>query len=154
MKKTNPNTSGLVMLVLSAFCAACSGGSGVARQPEKQTREYSPDEKSAARALSINQVRAVTNPASPYARAVLCKNSLDLVAERFRDSSVMNSQQQQQLQQAQAYFDQQVRTLAGQQGLSNSDLRDDLARAARDHSDDEESARTAVACLQGLQKEG
>jgi hypothetical protein len=142
----------VVALALASLCAGCSNGDVAQRSAEKPARQFSEQERLAARALSIGQVNSVTHAASPYARAVLCKNGLDVIARRLRNASVLSVQQQQLMQQAQAYFDRQVHALAQQQGVSATDVGKDLRQAAEEHADDEENARIAVACVQGLQQ--
>jgi hypothetical protein len=151
MTKIGTKTVLPIALVLTSLCGGCSTGEPVKNRLEKKTREFSAEEKRQARALSISQVKSVTDAASPYARALLCKNGMDVMAQRLQNVGIMNAQQGQLLQQAQAYFDRQLNALGEQQGLSAADVRNDLGRVARDHSDTSENARIAVACLKRLQ---
>lgn len=149
MMKIAAKTAVLMTLVLLSLCGGCSGREAVNRPREKEAQEFSSEEKSAARMLSINHTKSVTDAASPYAKALLCKNGLDMTAQRLRSLSIMNAQQRQLLQQAQTYFDRQLHELGERQGMSTTDIRRDLDQTAQNHSDAEENARIAVTCLQG-----
>jgi hypothetical protein len=151
MKKIGPRMVLPITLVLTTLCAGCSTEEPLKNPPEKKMRTFSAEEMKQARALSITQASSVTDAANPYAKALLCKIGMDLVAQRLQNVGVMNAEQRQILQESKAYFDRQLNALGEQRGKSARDIQRDLAQVAEHHSDAAENTRTAVACLKRLQ---
>lgn len=142
------------MLVLPSL-AGCSEGGETLRTPQaEQSRQFSDADKIAARALSIGNDEAMTNADSPYAQALLCKNGVDIIADRISQAGGFGEQQMQGIELAQAYYDRQVRSLAASEGKSASEIEGDLEQTATDNPDVGANARIAIACLQNLQELG
>ncbi len=146
------STAPLSALAALSFLSACSPNPQ-APSPAFDEKEFSEEDKRAARALSISNNQAVMEATNPYARALLCRNGIDGLAERFQQArGPMMEEQQQAMEQARAYFDEQLRLLAEREGKSEAELNDDLEETGQQHADPGENAQIAVACLRRLQQ--
>ncbi|MBT2133558.1 hypothetical protein KK137_04340 [Croceibacterium sp. LX-88] len=142
-----------VALALTTL-AACSPAENSIAAPERKVREFSEEDKRLARALSVGQAQAVTEADSPYARALLCANGMDALAERLQDFQGLAEQQQLAIEQARTYFSEELNEAGAGEGKSASDIKSDLEKTALANVDAAENARTAMACLQRLQQAG
>jgi len=132
--------------------AGCSEGELTAEsQPYEAPREFDQADKVAARALSISNTEVMANTESPYAQALLCRHGLAEIATLIREGWGSNSEQEQALQQAEAFFDQRLRDLAAADGKSPEDVGEDLEQTAQNNQDQTMNARIAVGCLEQLQ---
>lgn len=154
MAKVYPQSvTGAAFLMIAL--AACSSGRETMTAPnEEPARAFSDEDRRVASALSISQDRAVTNADSPYSRALLCRNGMETLAERFQDAAGLSEQQREGIEQARAYFDERLRLLGESEGKSASDISEDVQQTAEDNFDTAENARIAIACLQRLQQGG
>lgn len=142
-------------MLASLSLAACSSDENILREPRtEQSREFGEHDKIVARALSISNTQAMEKADSPYARALLCRSGVEVLAERIREAGGLGAQHVQAVEQVQAYFDQQLHTLASREGRSINDISRDLEQMALDYPDRATNARLAVSCLQELQKVG
>lgn len=153
MLKIAPKPALCAIFALSSL-AACSPDADIADEPATEQRVFSEEDQRIARALSIGNSRAVANADSPYARALLCRHGMDVLADRFREASGLSEQQRQGIEQAQTYFDEELRALAQDEGKTPAELDSDLAQVAEDNPDPGEAARIAIGCLQRLQETG
>lgn len=114
---------------------------------------FSEEDKRAARALSISNNQAVIDATSPYARALLCSNAIETLAERFQGArGPMMDEQRQAMEQARAYFREQLSALAEREGKSDAELTNDMDETREQHADPAENAQIAIACLRRLQE--
>src|SRR5690606_4240791 len=139
------------------FCAyavtGCSEGEVTAEpQPYEAAREFSQADKVAARALSISNTEVMATTESPYERALLCRHGLAEMSTLIREGWGSNSEQEQALQQAEAFFDQRLRDLAGADGKSPDDVQEDLEQTAQDNQDPAMNLRIVAGCLERLQQ--
>jgi hypothetical protein len=123
-------------------------------QLTEQRGEFSEESKIAARALSTSNDASFAAADGPYTQALLCRTSIDVIANRFAESGVFNAEQQQAINQAQAYYDRQLSTLGGRDRKTTADIQHDLKQAAENNPDTSSNVRIAVACLQDLQQTG
>jgi len=139
-------------LAALSLLPACSSNQQPA-PPPADDKEFSEADKRAARALSISNNDAVTDATTPYARALLCRNGIETLAERFQQArGPMMEEQRQAMEQARAYFGEQLRLLAEREGKSEPGLNRDIAETQEQHADPAENAQIAIACLRGLQE--
>lgn len=151
MQRTLPPAAWSALAALSLL-SACSSNQQPA-PPPADDKQFSEEDKRAARALSISNNEAITDAASPYARALLCNNGIETLAERFQGArGPMMDQQRQAMEQARAYFGDQLRLLAEREGKSEAELNSDMEEAAEQHADPAENAQIAIACLRRLQE--
>ncbi|GEM_PF-2402885 len=138
-----------------ASLAACSSSEN-ARQgaPDSQAKVFGDEDRQIARALSISNDPAVTQADSPYARALLCRNGMEALVERFQGAAGLSAEQRQGMERVASYFEGQARVLGEAEGKSPADVVSDLEQAAEDNPDTAENARTAIACLRELQAAG
>lgn len=134
--------------------AGCSSADKGDADPKPEARQFSEEDKRVARALSVSQVQSISDAEGPYARALLCANGMDALAERFQDFRGLGEQQRSAIEQAREYFGQQLREAGASEGKSANDIESDLQKTAQDNIDPAENARTAMACLQRLQQAG
>jgi len=152
MTRATFRTNFFVAIPLLAL-TACSSGRGEA--PEAvQKIEFGPEEKRVAQALSVSNNQAVMNAETPYARALLCKSGIDVLADRFGEARGLSSEQKSGMEQARVYFDEQLQLLATREGKSGADLAADLKAVTEDGAISGESAQIVVACLRRLQSAG
>ena len=149
MLKTASKAAWFAILVVSSL-TACSSREESSPPSSEQPREFSAEDKRAARALSISNNPAVMNAESPYARALLCRNGIGALAEQFEKARGLSDEQRQAMEQARAYFDEQLRVLGQREGKSESDVSSDLEKVAQENVDTAENARIANACLRRL----
>lgn len=154
MAKIDPQSLIGAALITMALAACSSDGETMTGPNEEPAREFSDADRRVASALSISQNRAVTNADSPYSRALLCRNGMEALAERFQEAGGLSEQQRQGIEQARTYFDGQLRLLGESEGKSASDISADVQQTAEDNFDTAENARIAIACLRQLQEGG
>lgn len=133
---------------------SCSGATGEDRSTESRTqaREFSQEDKAAARALSIGNASAIEEAASPYAQALLCRNAIEKLAAQFRQTEGLSDEQIQGIEQVQALYDRRVRLLSGPESKSSENLSHDLDQPTADNSESKTNGRVAIACLRQLQE--
>lgn len=138
----------------SSMLMGCSGKKpDVEPQPGDLQREFSEQEKRAARALSISNIElAARAEEEPYAQALLCRHGLAELAGFIDESAGLNGEHEEALRQAEALYDQRLRDLAGASGKPSGDIPRDLERTAQENPNRAANVRTAVACLQELQR--
>jgi len=139
------------------FCAyavtGCSEGELTTEpQPFEATREFSQADKVAARSLSISNTEVMATTESPYERALLCRHGLAEIATVIREGWGSNREQEQALQQAEAFFDRRLRDVAGAGGKSTEDVQEDLEQTAKDNRDPAVNLRIVAGCLERLQQ--
>ena len=141
-----------------ALCclASCSRPSdpAAAKRSEPAPREFSKDDKIAARSLSLANTGAEVAGGTPYAQALLCRHAIDVVYNRLRGAGSLNDAQLGAFGAARTFFDRQVGALAAKQGRNSGEVRADLARTALDHPEFAENAQQLVACLRKQQNGG
>lgn len=146
----NHPSAWLVIAVLSFLCACSpsqpSGGRAI------PTREFSQEDKRAALALSISNSEAVADAATPYDRSLLCKNGIEALIQRFQGLRGPSTDQQlQAMEQASAYFSEQVHSIAKLEGKSEAELTRDLKVTREQHEDPAENVQIIAACLRALE---
>ena len=139
------------MLLLPVLAACSSGRDATEMTVGGESREFSEQDKIAARALSISDSRTVS-AGSPYTQALLCRNAMEVLGESFAQSGALSEQQMQGVGQAKAYFDGQLHELVGAEGKSPDDIGPDLEQVAQDNQDAAANARIAIACLERLRE--
>lgn len=139
----------LVLIVLSS--CSVSERTGRAETPDTPAREFSKQDKMAARALSIDDRTAIENVDSPYAQAMLCRNGVESIAVRFRGTAAANEEMAQGMEQIIAFYDRRLRSLGGKQAKSPEEIRRDLQQTKEDNTNSSANARVAIACLRELQ---
>lgn len=149
MLKTASKHAWFAILAASSLTGCSSSEESSARSSE-QPREFSAEDKRAARALSISNNPAVINAESAYARALLCRNGIGALADQFEKARGLSDEQRQAVERARAHFDEQLRALGHREGKSESDMRSDLETVAQENVDAAENARIANACLRRL----
>lgn len=131
---------------------SCSGGEERGKEAAKAPeRQFSEEDKRAARALSIGDSRAIESSGSPYAQALLCNNAVQSIADRLRSAGSLNAEQLRGFDQTRAYYDRQVFGLGKQEGKSASQIQQDRKQTAAANPEPAANARLAIACLQMLQ---
>lgn len=133
-----------------SLTACSSGAEPVTASPQEQSQTFSEEDKRVALALSVSRNQVVTDAEGPYAQALLCRNGMEVLAERLKGA--LNAQQRQAIDQAREYFDRQVSELGESEGKVPSEITSDVERTAQDNFNVAENARVAMACLQNLQK--
>lgn len=78
---------------------------------------------------------------------------MEMMAERLQGGRALNEQQQQAIELARGYFDRRLQGLGAAEGKSESDIRQDLQKAA-EQIDAADSGRIAIDCLRRLQDAG
>lgn len=142
------------MFMLVSLTACSSGENTHDDAPASPAKAFSDEDREIARALSISNDLAVADADSPYARALLCRNGMGVLAERFQDAVGLSIEQRQGIEQAVTYFDGQMRVLGEAEGKAAADVTSDLEQTAADNPDTTENVRTAIACLRELQETG
>ena len=132
--------------------ATCSPH-GTASNDERNVsqKQFSAEDKRAALALSIGQQSALVTAQSPYQRALLCVVSMDALSKRILGATGLTEPQREALALAGRHFEAQLRTVAKDAGKSDGNVKTDLEQTVRDHPDESENARVAIACQQQLQ---
>ena len=142
-------------VLIPCLLAACSSGEPPSEATATgSTREFSAEDKRAAEALSIGNSQEVTAAGSPYSRALLCRHGIAVLAANFETAPGLSQEQREAMEQASAYFDQQLRQLGSEENKSAAEITSDLEQTAEDNTDLAANARTAVACLQRLRDAG
>jgi hypothetical protein len=138
-------------LLAALALTSCSRGGGdeAPLAAERQIREFSQQDKLAARSLSLASKNIVEQANGSYAQALLCNLAIDTIAERLRGAGSLGATQLNELAEAESQFDRRLRALGKQENKSEADIRNDLERAAADNPDASANARVALACLQG-----
>lgn len=139
--------SGLIAVLALTSCSG-SGGDGAPLAAERQTREFSRQDKLAARSLSLANKNAFEQASSSYAQALLCNLAIETVADSLRGAGSLGATQLNELAEAESLFDRRLRALGKQEGKSAADIRNDLQQSAADNPDASANARVALACLQ------
>jgi hypothetical protein len=133
--------------------AGCSDDAQTAEPlPQDRPREFSEEEKRAARALSISNTEVLAAAETPYAQALLCRHGITEVRRVMSETAGLRGEQKKALSQAEALFDRRLRDLVRSTGKSPGDIPADLGRTADENPDQSANVRTAMACLQKLQQ--
>lgn len=143
----------LCWLIAGALLGGCSSGDEQSRNvaATASAREFTDQEKRAARTLSISQLGTPPAAGSAYDKAILCSIALESLAVRFGDLEALNQEQVRALSLARNSYERQARALGNERGRSAEELRTDRQRVATENSDQGARLRTAIGCLQSLQ---
>lgn len=138
--------------VLLTACSNDDGppGSAVA---EAQSRQFSLEDKIAARALSVGNTGAIERTDNPYEQALLCSNAIADVAARFRETSGLSGKPMEGIEQAISLYDSRIRSISTAEGKSADDVQLDREGIAASNLDLSSNAQLAVACLKKLERE-
>lgn len=138
-----------------ALLAGCSGaqesdqGAGVSQE---QVRQFSNEERLAARALSIGSRSAAPQSGNPYEQAVTCSSAIEALADRLRQSDALTSEQLQIVEQAKAVYDRRIRSLTDQASAAGTAVGEDPLQAVDNPPRGE--ALQAIGCIQNLAEAG
>jgi hypothetical protein len=146
-------TRAVICLPLLASLPSCSRERNPV--PSEGAAPLSPErftaaDRRAAQALSIGD-RGALESEGPYAQALLCNKALDAVATQLAGLQALNTEQLDQLEQAQAIFQRRLRQTAAQDGISPTQIERDLKAPAVEDAETADQGRIALACLQSLQ---
>lgn len=144
----------LTGIVSLALLAACSDHKAPSEKtmPFTAAREYSEQDKIAARALSISNNSGFEAADTPYAQALLCSNAISSTGSKLRQTGGLSQDILRGIDQAKANYDRRVRTFASEAGKSTDDIESDLRQTAKNNPDAGANARVTMACIQQLQE--
>lgn len=140
------------------FCAlgtllltACSPETTPASQPSQTpVREFSAEDKRAARALSIGNQAALTGAATAYDRALLCNIALDSLTEQLQERGALTTEQQRAFAEVQQLYERRLAQASG--GKSQEQLATDRTEAEEANPEPSTQAQIAIGCLRQLQQ--
>lgn len=150
----------LASAIVLAALSACSAQEA-RRDPsaEPPPRDFSEEDKAAARALSIaNSTRIAENSLlndedDPYMQALICRNSLQGLVELLRTSGAISDTQINAIEETIALFHRRAAALGESAGKTPANIEQDLRKIEQNSYGTEARGKTALACLQRLKQE-
>ena len=130
-------------------CSQISQSSG-APEPTHGQAQFSSDDHRAAQALSLGNVRAVSDAADPFDQAVLCMVAIDEIYARLKGLEVsLPKSQVDALAKTRAIYEGRARAAFATEPASDT-IQAARRRLAAAHPEPSERAQIAIACLRKL----
>jgi hypothetical protein len=144
-----------VCIVVICLAQACSPAPSVPaldlqRPVSAHANQFSAQERSAAKKLSLAGETASFTAGNAYDRALRCRNALAALTSTFRKTEVTTGEQLALLDRAIKAYERRVVDQAANSGRSADEARDDLAKGSGESPNMAEEARTGLACLRSL----
>lgn len=137
-----------IVTCLSASCSA-PAADGPVTDGMSGAKQFSEDDRRAARALSIGNVRTVAMTDNPLDQAVLCSLAIGEIAERMQTSGMGLTQEQiEAVIMAKKIYDR--RAIAAARTKPADAIQTARARIAEANPEPSARAQTAIACLRQL----
>lgn len=141
-------------MLLSCLLMSCSAAEDAARQagPDDLLPEFSSQDKKVASALSISNNSGLNQAEGLYEQAIRCSAAIDMLASRLREVGSYGSELVAAAEKAKAIYDRRAAALPSPEQKSQADGEREQLLTDAGAPDSETSVRTAMACIQKLQR--
>lgn len=141
-------------MLLSCLLMSCSAVEDPARQAgsDDLLPEFSSQDKKAASALSISNNSGLNQAEGSYEQAIRCSAAIDMLASRLREVGSYGSELVAGAEKAKAFYDRRAAALPSPEQQSQAGGEREQLLTDAGAPDSETSVRTAMACIQKLQR--
>lgn len=152
LRKSPPLAHKVGLLFTPLMLAACGTDepAPVPGEGPEQAREFSDEDKQAALALSVGNVRALSAEMSPYSRSLSCSIALDAVHAQLSEGGQLDPAMVNAIEQVRTVYDNRVQQLGSAENKTPADIAAERLQRVEEMTEPSERGQIAIGCLRAM----